>query len=168
MKLDSRIKALSDVLTCFDTERAEQFIGQKGYFADFLSLYNCLADSEYDVLTELDDDEQPFKGSSVHWWYFLPESSLKPIEKKYRPYTFQEFWGDFAAGHPVKFRKKDEEGDELYLILNGYSRKQYRDVTVRYINLGGLLFTLEELFAGYEWYDDAAGDWRPFGVELEE
>ena len=40
MKLDPRIKSVSDILTCFEIERAKQFIGQKGYFADEQMLNN--------------------------------------------------------------------------------------------------------------------------------
>ena len=161
MKLDSRIKALSDILTCFDTERAEQFIGQKGYFADFLSLYNCLADREYDVLTELDDDGQPFKGSSVHWWYFLPESSLKPKEKKYRPYTLAEFEDEFTIGRPIRFRKKGTTGYERYLILIGY----WHEGKTAYVYIGPHVYTLDELFNKYEWQSHYTEDYQPFGVE---
>ena len=43
MRLDSRIKSLSDILTCFDIEEAKQYIGQKGYFALNIGYYKCLA-----------------------------------------------------------------------------------------------------------------------------
>ena len=42
MKLDKRIKALSDILTCFDIEKAKQFIGQKGYFANDLYCFSVV------------------------------------------------------------------------------------------------------------------------------
>ncbi len=171
MKLDPRIKSLSDVLTIFDIDRAKEFIGQKGYFADSLYCFDDLGSCYHDTLTDACDGQLgPFHRmeSNNCQQFFIPESSLKPVGKKYRPYTLEEFWGDFAVGCSVKFRKKGEEGDELYFILNGYSRRQYRDATVQYINLGGLLFTLKELFDVYEWRDDGTGSWVPFGVEVEE
>ena len=36
MKLDSGIKSLSDILTCFDIENAKQYADWKEYFADKL------------------------------------------------------------------------------------------------------------------------------------
>ena len=42
MKLDSRIKSLSDILTCFDIERAKEFLGEKGYFASDLYCFTDL------------------------------------------------------------------------------------------------------------------------------
>lgn len=168
MKLDPRIKSLSDILTIFDIDRAKEFIGQKGYFADSLYCFDDLGSCYRDTLTDACDGQAgPFSRmeSDNYQQFFIPESSLKPGEKKYRPYTLEEFRGDFAVGRPVKFRKKGEEGDELYFILNGYSRRQFHDVTVQYINLGGVLFTLKELFGGYEWYEDVTGDWVPFGAE---
>ena len=81
MKLDPRIKSLSDILTCFDTEKAKQFIGQKGYFEDYLDKYNSLEVIEYGTLTEVVDNEAPFKSDNrCHWKFFIPESRLKPVE----------------------------------------------------------------------------------------
>ena len=36
MKLDSKIKSLSYILSCFDIEKAKQYVDWKGYFADKL------------------------------------------------------------------------------------------------------------------------------------
>ena len=171
MKLDPRIKSLSDILTPFDVGKAKEFIGQKGYFADALYWFDAIGTCPYGTLGDVFDTKgRAFRREESDRDYpcFIPESSLKPIEKKYRSYTLEEFCDDFAVGRPIKFRKKDEQGDELYFILNGYSRRQFQDVTVQYINLGGVLFTPKELFDGYEWYEDETGDWVPFGVEVEE
>lgn len=82
MKLDPRIKALSDILTCFDLEQAGQFIGQKGYFADCFSSFQNLANRAYGTLTEIKDSDCPFKmGNNEYWRFFLPESRLEHIEK---------------------------------------------------------------------------------------
>ena len=91
MKLDSRIKSLSDILTCFDIEEAKQYIGQKGYFEDYLDKYNSLEVSEYGTLTEVVDNEAPFKSDNrCHWRFFIPESLLE--NKKYsRPFSIIEF-----------------------------------------------------------------------------
>ena len=59
MKLDPRIKALSDILTCFDIEEAKQYIGQKGYFTDDLYRFSDVLSCYHDTLTNVknnDDD----------------------------------------------------------------------------------------------------------------
>ena len=87
MKLDKRIKSLSDILTCFDIEKAKQFIGQKGYFADVNARYQNLEDETYGkvygTLTEIRDNEYPFKmDNNEYWRFFIPESFLKPKSKE--------------------------------------------------------------------------------------
>lgn len=82
MNLDKRIKSKLDILTSFDVEEAKSFIGQKGYFEDYLDQYNSLEDSEYGTLTEVLDNGVPFKSDDrCHWRFFIPESRLKPVEK---------------------------------------------------------------------------------------
>ena len=81
MKLDSRIKSLSDILTCFDVQKAGQFLGQEGYFSDCLEHYRCLASRKYGVLTEIKDSDYPFKEGNDDWRFFIPECRLEPVEK---------------------------------------------------------------------------------------
>lgn len=81
MNLDKRIKSKSDILTCFDVEEARSFIGQKGYFEDYLDKYESLEVSEYGTLTEVLESGVPFKSDDrCHWRFFIPESRLKPVE----------------------------------------------------------------------------------------
>lgn len=61
MKLDPRIKSLTDILTCFDTEEAKQFIGQKGYFTDYFNLFDYVATLKYGVLEKVSDSDCSFK-----------------------------------------------------------------------------------------------------------
>lgn len=169
MKLDPRIKALSDILTCFDLERAIQFIGQKGYFADVISSYQNLANRTYGTLTHIKDGDYPFKeGNHSKWRYFIPECLVKPKEKQYRPYTLMEFNDKFTVGRPIKFREKGREGCERYLILNGYMHEQREGQTFTYIYIGSYPYTLDELFHAYEWQEHYTEDFEPFGVEVEE
>ena len=84
MKLDPRIKSVSDILTPYDTEKAEQFIGQKGFFANSIDYFRegtpfC----RYGTLINVLDDQtiSPYlKGRHDGYLFFLPESSLKPEE----------------------------------------------------------------------------------------
>ena len=163
MKLDPRIKALSDILTCFDIERAEQFIGQKGYFTDDLPDCDSLENGEYGTLTEVLDNEVPFKvDNRCHWKYFIPECSLKPKEKQYRPYTINEFIEKFHFGDSIILRPKIHTKMEFHVVYNGY--KAIDDNKIEFY-FGPIIFTLSELFQSYERF--YLGRWYPFGV-LEE
>lgn len=162
MELDKRIKSLSDVLTCFDIERAEQFIGQKGYFADGLSCYHNLANRTYDTLTHIKDGDYPFKeGNDSHWRYFIPEKCLvKPKEKQYRPFKdTNEFFikTNFEEGDLIHIRSKDKI--ELWVMLVGWLNNG--------IMLGTENFTFDKLFDKFELWD-GEDKFIPFGVEVTE
>lgn len=163
MKLDPRIKSLSDVLTCFDIERAKEFIGQKGYFSDYLCVFTDLSDRAAGPLTGIRDNDYAFyqDEDGGYFRFFIPESSLKPIEKKYRPYTLEEFMTIFPIGRPIEFKAKETDGVRLRLALLGY--REYSEGANIYI--GPYYYDLEALFEDYEWHEDATGDWVPFGVE---
>lgn len=168
MKLDKRIKSLSDILTCFDIEDAKQYIGQEGYFSDCIDLYRCLATRKYGILTEIKDSDCPFKeGDYEYWRFFIPESRLLEIkEKKFRPYTIMEFQDKFTMGQPIKFRPKGKVGWERYLILNGYWHEQREKQTITAIYIGSIPYTLDELFNEYEWQEHYTEDFKPFGVAV--
>lgn len=170
MELDKRIKSLSDILTCFDIEKAKQFIGQNGYFAGDLYCFTDLQSCTYGTLTDACDDQAgPFhmREDNAYHQHFIPERSLKRAEGKYRPYTFMEFTDKFTVGQPIKFRQKGAEGYERYLILNGYQHEQHEGRTVTYIYIGSQGYTLDALFNDYEWQEHYAEDFEPFGVEEE-
>ena len=175
MELDKRIKSLSDILTCFDVERAKEFLGEKGYFAG--DLY-CFADLRrvcppYGTLANVfDDPDDTFqrKEDSIYYPYFVPECLLKSKEKQYRPYTFMEFTDKFTVGQPIKFRRKGKVGHERYLILNGYEHELdglHDDQTITYVYIGAIPYTFNELFKNYEWQEHYTEDFKPFGVEEE-
>lgn len=171
MKLDSRIKSLSDILTCFDVERAKEFLGEKGYFAGDLYYFTDLGSCTYGTLTDACDDQAgPFhmREDNAYHQHFIPECSLKSKEKQHRPYTFMEFTAIFTFGRPIKFRQKGAEGYERYLILNGYQHEQHEGRTVTYIYIGSQGYTLDALFNDYEWQEHYTEDFKPFGVEVKE
>ena len=100
MKLDPRIKSVADVFNSVaDVERAKQFIGHEGYFAneieDFADLGRCV----YGKLDACDDvyfGQYPYycywsgDGRAESFMIFIPESSLKPEEKKIRPSSLDD------------------------------------------------------------------------------
>lgn len=172
MELDNRIKSLSDILTCSDVERAKEFLGEKGYFAGDLYCFTDLRRvcPPYGTLANVfDDPDDTFqrKEDSIYYPYFVPECSLKPKEKHYRPYTFMEFTDKFTVGQPIKFRRKGMIGHERYLILNGYEHERDCDQTITYVYIGPIPYTFNELFNNYEWQEHYTEDFKPFGVEEE-
>ena len=170
MELDKRIKSLSDILTCFDIERAKEFLGEKGYFAGDLCCFKDLQQlCAYGILVNVfDDRDDTFQKGETIYPFFIPKCLLKPKEKQYRPYTFMEFTDKFTVGQPIKFRQKSAEGYERYLILNGYQHEQHEGRTVTYIYIGSYGYTLDALFNDYEWQEHYTEDFKPFGVGVEE
>ena len=53
MELDKRIKVLSDILTCFDVERAREFLGEKGYFGDLYCFTDLQRECPYGTLADV-------------------------------------------------------------------------------------------------------------------
>lgn len=167
MELDKRIEKLSDILACVNVEEANQFVGQKGYFGDNICLFKKLEERIYDVLSDTgEDDDMPFIAQESHgyWRYFLPECRLKPEEKKYRPYTIEEFLDIFPIGHPIKFRYKEDKLKKVSIFL-GYETLASGDTT---IEIGICVYSLKELFEKYELQKFNEEEWQPFGVEVEE
>ena len=165
MKLDARIKSLSDILTCFDIEETKQYIGQKGYFALNIGYYKCLADIKYGTLTGVGNDDAfaPFKESDCSWDFFLPECLLE--NKKYsRPFSIIEFKGNLPKmifpDDLIHFRNKDSGFDEYAQRYNGYIVSSQDTV----ICLGSREYSLKDLFEKFE-YLDKDGEWNTFGVE---
>ena len=160
MKLDERIVLLTDIITCFNIEKAKSFIGQKGYFADIISSYQNLGNITYGTLTEIKDNDYPFEEDSHEWWrFFIPEIRLKPVEKVFRPCTLDEF--GLHIGDLIRFRRKDVHNFEVGTMYMGYMKT---DGIVKVL-LGQCYYSLEELFEDYEWYDRDSNTWEMFGVE---
>ena len=174
MELDKRIKSLSDILTCFDIERAGQFIGQKGYFADNNACFQNLTHRCYGTLTKIDDNDYPFMVDNIEYWrFFIPECSLKPKEKNYRPYTLNEFLDKYTVCANIRIRQRDR-ACQYFGKLIGYqfptdpnTGKQKGDNDA-IVCIGGYNFRLIELFNDYEQYDNMKDIWVPCGVEVEE
>lgn len=162
MELDKRIKSLSDILTCFDITESRQFIGQKGYFSDYLEHYRCLDSKMYGILTEIEDSKYQFKDeNSAHWRFFIPESRLLENKKKeFRPYTLREFLVKFPMLTTITTRKK---GDNDCIITSTFTGYRTRLICID-VCLGVEWVSLGTLADEYE-YKNTLGDWLPFGVE---
>ena len=176
MELDPRIKNPS--LIYAPSNSAEIVMDEKGYFADELSAFSDLSCCEYGVLVEYRPDfvpDRPYccKCIGSHrlpdWFaFYIPESSLKPKEKKYRPFTPEEFCTMFCVGLPVKFRKKDDPESQQDLIMQGVWFSPRDGKTVIYARMGSYLYSFDELLDNFEWRGLYQKDFVPFGVEVEE
>lgn len=167
MKLDPRIKSLTDILTCTNVDEARKFIGYAGYYADGICLFDNLSERRYGILESVTDCDEPFTphGATTHWRYFLPECLLKPKEKIYKPYNLVEFMDQFTIGRPVHFRRKDAKKLNHYLAFLGYWDELCEGEINTYISFGSHYFSLDVLFNEYEWQDSGSLDWNIFGVE---
>ena len=174
MKLDPRIKQLSDILTgsVADIEKGEQFIGGVGYFANELADFRNLENCEHGVLAGSDAclGDYPytwhFGGRYDTFAFFIPAGALKPV-KKSRPYTPEEFCTNFSLilGQRLHFRKKDDEESEQDLILHGLWYERRDGKTITYARLESHLYALDELFNDFEWRALFKRDFQSFGVE---
>ena len=160
MKLDKRIKSKEDILTCFDIEKAGQFLGHKGYFANVNSSYQNLDNKAYGILTEIKDAAYSFKmDNNEYWRFFIPEIILKPKEKKFRPCTLDDF--GLNIGDLIRFRRKDDHNSEICTMYTGYVK--YKGIVK--VQLGAGYYSFDELFNNYEWFDKDSNTWEMFGVE---
>ena len=166
MKLDPRIKSLSDILTCFNIEDAKQYIDQKGYFSDTLCGFSNLSSNRcYNILTDVRDDGYPFRrDNNDYCCLFIPESRLLENKKYSRPFSIIEFKGNLPKmifpDDLIHFRNKDTGLEEYAQRYNGYIVNSQDTV----ICLGSREYSLKDLFEKFE-YLDKDGDWLPFGVE---
>lgn len=86
------------------------------------------------------------------------------IEKKYRPYTKDEFLNKFECGKPITIRHKDDHINVFIETLSSVRIDNYMDDV--HIHLYEGIVDLERLFNEFEW-QKSNGEWQPFGV-LEE
>lgn len=172
MKLDSRIIDGKKQLDCFDTEIAKQFIGKKGYFSHYIDNYADLKNTALGTLGGTGDtfhesfcctEEETF--DNYYYEFFLPAEWVKEPEKKYRPYSLEEFFKIFKVGDLIVFRMKIF--DEIRCAMfTGYITDGYRidDKTpgACEVMLGAIRYSLFSLFENFELFDGK--EWQPFGV----
>lgn len=173
MKLDSRILKGKKPLTCFDIEIAKQFIGKKGYFSHYIDNYADLKLNT--VLGTLGGTGDTFHESfcyteetfdNYYYEFFLPEEWVKEPEKKYRPYTLEEFLAIFSMGNRIDFKGKGCCDEVKVAMFTGYITDVERidDKTPGAVELmlGCFHYSLFSLFEDFELFYN--GEWQPFGV----
>lgn len=171
MKLDSRIIEGKKPLSCFDTVEADKFIGEQGYFSDNIEAFSNMSSLTKDVLKAVslsENDQMPYITKITSWKYFLPEQWVKKSEKKYRPFSIEEWKFKHSVGNTILYRYKGtycddhREAEVMYLgyvkPLDGVTDEAGKGELV----LGNESLGLQNLFNNYEIWAD--GEWKPFGV----
>ena len=169
MKLDKRITIISDIYSVNDGCHDWKFMNQTGYFANHIEDFSDLSKCTYGKYTDYREQDTCFSCRSLasngvtpeyDWFtYFIPEYDLKPEEpeKKYRPFTFDEFTKEFSLGDEIIVKRKDD-GKIRHRLFIEYTEDEKED-----IRLGSFFFSFEELFNKYELYTGEG--WKPFGIE---
>lgn len=165
MELDKRIKDIYTIQTILQHD--VDCIGSKGYFFnEFVQtkdLSKCRYGELIDITTHDDRNDLCFKaeyqeGLVGFYRFFIPEKLLKPIEKKYRPYTVMEFIKEYPLGSHVHFRPK-EKIIEMHRLIDGYNDCLNGAGT---LFMCGAMYSMRELYDNYDIFRD--GEWKPFGV----
>ena len=168
MELDKRVKEGKRPLTCFDLKEAEPCIGEDGYFAHEMEVFENLDRCYFSRLLGFDtcDKSIPFAvaNASRDYEFFLPAEWVKEPEKKYRPYTLAEWIDQHEIGEVIHCRNEHKQEFHVmytgYVIDNGEDTQDIRTTgRIMLINMG---YLLQELFERYEICIN--GEWQPFGV----
>lgn len=178
MKLDKRIIEGKKPLTCFDCEEAKQFIGQEGYFAGDLSVYQKLDYFQTWTLQEIKNNiSRCFKDNVLneHWNYFLPKEWVqeKEPEPVWKPYDLDSLREDnFILGHAVVMRQKfvAKEPARIHTVIYLGHSENAENLNDVEILLGNIWFGVQRLLDDFEIFDDKYGktgqpEWRPFGYQ---
>ena len=170
MDLDKRIIDGKKPLTCFDIDEAEKYVGKKCYISNEYDFFRDLDFTQQKILNGVEDCETPFHYDSDKQAEFcLPCDWVKEPEKKYRPYSLEEFLEIFDVGDQIEFRYKDTD-DVKHAMFTGYITdvKRIDDKTpgACEIMLGIFHYSLLDLFKDFERFYN--GRWWPFGTEVKD
>lgn len=170
LKLDERIYDIEDIKTVITAD--EKDVGKMGYFANSIHLFKNLEGldgikyGKLIYLSNLDyggDKSDKCFVCSNQWAYryFIPKDSLKPIEKKHRPFTNEEFLKLFDLGKFHSIRIKGNPLERL-VITCIYTEENFLYAKLNSSDTGyGPLY----FFTDCEYFD---GEWKPFGVLVED
>lgn len=180
MKLDSRILEGKRPLTCIDVEQAREFVGKECIFSDKYENFNNLDkylfvnNSDYSAILSIDDSpncgDYVFRNAknAAHYGLILPLEWIKKPEKKYRLFSLAEWIEQHEIGEIIHYRSKSEK-IVLHHMYVGYAHgigKDIKKTGVGTLTLGVASYSLDYLFEDYE--IEVNGEWKPFGVEIEE
>lgn len=177
MNLDPRIIEGKRPLTCFDIDEARMYVGEKCYISSNYDFFRDLNLTKQKILNGVEDCEIPFHyGSDKQAEFCLPCDWVLPEEpeKKYRPYSLNEFLNEHEIGDKITYRtcrfkeSKEQEFIRYKAMICGYQIMEGEANTPGkgFINLGGYWVSLQVMFDDYETpnsylYPEV---WQPFGV----
>ena len=178
MEFDKRIKEGKKPLDCFDAENKElikPFLNKEGYFSNNIENF-CLLDGCFKrLLSNVSKEVKDCFKTSINggdggdWKYFLPVEWVKEPEKKYRPFSLEEFSNIFKVGDLVEFRYKDSD-EVKCAMFTGYitdvERIDDKTPGACEIMLGIFHYSLFSLFEDFERFYN--GRWLPFGIEVKD
>ena len=163
---DKRIKDSCDILSFKKYD--DKYVGKTGYFSDSMCRFQDLTTCVKSTLTGIDKNVEAgdyiFENEYGNFRYFLPESLVKPVEKKYRPYTLAEWIGQHTIGDVIRYRCKSQK-IELRHLYAGYGYgigADIKNTTSGTLTLGVASYSLDYLLEDYE--IEVNGEWLPFGV----
>ena len=167
MQLDKRIIKGKRPLTCLETDEAEAFIGKECYFSDDLSSFVNMSDKNMKykgtLLKVWNDGTDPYETNKHEFYAYCLPCEWVTKEKKYRPFTLNEFLHLYELGDVVTLKCK--YNDHKYAgIVTGYETDKDGEKAIMHI--GCYSYLLSVLFTDYERYD--TDKWVPFGMEVEE
>lgn len=178
MELDKRILEGKKPLTCFDVEEAKKYVGKDCYFGSKLEIFENLSKVPHATLHNVDDSHTPFQcygkdGVLCYDCFILPCEWVK-TEKKYRPFSLNEFLNEHEIGDKITYRtcrfkdSKEQEFIRYKAMICGYQIMEGEANTPGkgFINLGGFWVSLQSMFDDCETpnsylYPEV---WEPFGV----
>ena len=164
MELDPRIRSI-DSIRSFNTKN-DDCLGKFGYFTKFVQNFDDLDKVRKGVCGFKDGSRFPFYEGDQSFQFFIPDSELLPRkqkEKKYRPFTLNEFLHIYELGDIVTFKCKYNE-HKFAGIVTGYETDKEGDKAI--IHIGCYSYLLSVLFTDYERLLE--NGYLPFGVEVEE
>ena len=176
MKLDERILDGKKPLDCFDAENRElmkSFLNKEGYVSNNLENF-CLLDGCFKrLLSNVSKEVKDCFKTSINggdggdWKYFLPVEWVKEPEKKYRPFSLEEFSNIFKVGDLIVFKGKGCCDEVKVAMFTGYitdvERIDDKTPGACEVMLGIFHYSLFSLFEDFERFYN--GRWLPFGVK---
>lgn len=168
MDLDKRIKNNHRPLCVIDIKWAMGFVGKNGFFADAINCFENLSECQSGLLISVKDKKlHPFEcDNQWNYTFFIPEEWVKEPEKKYRPFSLDEFLKIFDIGDQIDFKGKGCCDEVKVAMFTGYITDVDRtdDETPGAVDLmlGCFHYSLLDLFKDYELFLD--DKWQPFGV----
>lgn len=171
MELDKRIMKGKKPLDCFDAENKElikPFLNKEGYVSNNLATYCFLDKCPKRFLSNVFKEVRNcFKtcindGDGGSWKYFLPIEWVKEPEKKFRPFTPEEFVAEFPVGSKIIYRHIGEDREiNIVVITRIETTEDFEFINVYFGT--DLPWKMKYMFETLEIKIDSK--WQPFGIE---